>query len=166
VEPIRGNVETRLRKLEEGAYDAIVLAQAGLERLGLDPAGAVVLEPEEMLPAVGQGALGVQIRESDAETRERVTPLDDPDTRVTVAAERAFLQSVGGSCTTPLAGFATLEAGGRVRLRGLLATLDGRCILREDQTMAREEAEALGRAVAGRMMARGGAEIVREGRVA
>jgi hydroxymethylbilane synthase len=165
VEPIRGNVETRLRKLEEMPYEAIVLAAAGLQRLGLVPGGAVRLEPDEMLPAVGQGVLGVQIREDDPDTRDRMAPLDDPDTRVAVVAERAFLQAIGGSCTTPLAGYAALEDG-RLRLRGLLATLDGACVLREDQTMGREEADSLGRTVAARMMARGAAEIVREGRVA
>jgi len=163
VETIRGNVETRLQKLE--AYDAIVLAAAGLRRLALEPPGAVALDPDEMLPAVGQGILAVQARRGDADPLRRVAPLDHPETRTVAVAERAFLERIGGSCVTPLAGYATIE-GGAVRLRALLASLDGARILREDQTMARETAVELGQGVAARMLARGAGDIVREGRVA
>ena len=158
-QPIRGNVDTRLRRLEERAYDAVVLAAAGLRRLGLRPRHAVVLDPDEMLPAVGQGTLAVEVREDDGATLERVAAVDDPTTRQAALAERAFLGAIGGSCTTPLAGYALLE-GGRLRLRAWLATLDGARILREDRTMSAEDPEALGRAVAEAMLARGAREIV------
>jgi hydroxymethylbilane synthase len=112
-----------------------------------------------MLPAVGQGTLAVEVREDDGATLERVAAVDDPTTRQAALAERAFLGAIGGSCTTPLAGYALLE-GGRLRLRAWLATLDGARILREDRTMSAEDPEALGRAVAEAMLARGAREIV------
>jgi len=163
VEPIRGNVDTRLRKLAENPYDAIVLAAAGLRRLGLAPAGAVVLSPEEMLPAVGQGILAVQVREDDHAVLDRAAPVDHPETRTAALAERAFLEAIGGSCTTPLAGYAVVD-GDRLRLRALLATLDGAWILREDRTMSAGDPQALGRRVAGEMLARGASRVLGEGR--
>ncbi len=165
VEPIRGNVETRLRKLHEVPYDAVVLAVAGLRRLGLAPAGAVVLEPDEMLPAVGQGVLAVETRADDASTRRLAAPLDDPATRAAASAERAFLARVGGSCATPLAAHAWLE-GQSLRLETFLATPDGTRLLRDgDRGDALAPAE-LGRRVAERMLARGAADIIRAGQVA
>jgi hydroxymethylbilane synthase len=160
-------VETRLRKLEEVPYDAVILAAAGLHRLGLQPAGATVLEPEEMLPAVGQGILGIEAREDDAATRRLLAPLDHPATRAAGVAERAFLAAIGGSCTTPLAAYARFEAEGRLRLDALVATPDGRRVLRHGQAMvAQGTPRELGQLVADWMLARAAAEIVKEGRVA
>jgi len=160
VEAIRGNVETRLRKLDQIPYDAIVLAAAGLRRLGLEPPGATVLAPEEMLPAVGQGTLAIETREGDGETRRRVGALDHAETRAASAAERAFLAAIGGTCTTPLAAYARRE-GGSLTLDAFLATPDGSRILRDGETLTRGAPEDLGRAVADRMLAKGAAEIVR-----
>jgi hydroxymethylbilane synthase len=160
VEAIRGNVETRLRKLDTTPYDATILAAAGLRRLGLTPPGAVVLEPDEMLPAVGQGTLGVETREGDAATRRRLTALDHAETRAASVAERAFLAAIGGSCTTPLAAYARLE-GGTLTLDAFLATPDGSRVLRDGEALTRGGPEDLGRTVADRMLAKGAADIVR-----
>jgi hydroxymethylbilane synthase len=165
VEPIRGNVETRLRKLDEGTYDAIVLAAAGLRRLGIERGDATLLSPEEMLPAVGQGTLAVQVREADDETAKLVAPLDDAPTRAVTEAERAFLTAMGGTCTTPLAAHAWLEAG-RLRFRALVATPDGSRVLQDGATLDGGGPADLGRLVADRMLARGAAEIIAAGRAA
>ena len=165
VETIRGNVETRLRKLGEGRYGAVVLAAAGLRRLGLDPAGAVALAPEQMLPAVGQGTLGIEIREDDARTAALVLPLDHPDTRAASAAERAFLGAVGGACTTPLAAYARYE-GVRLRLDAFVATPDGARALRDGAGLDDGTPAELGQRVADQMLANGAAEIVAAGQAA
>jgi hydroxymethylbilane synthase len=159
VAPIRGNVETRLRKLEEGACDAVVLAAAGLARLGLAPAGATLLEPEEMLPAIGQGTLGVETRAEDRRVRERVAAVDDPLTRAAALAERAFLVRIGGSCTTPLAGLARPRAG-ELRLDAFVATPDGATALHDGASGDAREPERLGVGLAERMLARGAAVLM------
>jgi hydroxymethylbilane synthase len=123
IESIRGNVDTRLRKLDEGQYDAIVLAAAGLTRLGWAARIAEILPPEVMCPAVGQGALAVETRAS-GKGLEACAPLDDPETRAAVAAERAFLRTLGGGCQTPIAAHATVM-GERLRLIGLVISPDG-----------------------------------------
>jgi hydroxymethylbilane synthase len=165
VETIRGNVETRLRKLLDGAYGGVVLAAAGLRRLGLEPAGAVALEPDQMLPAVGQGTLGVEVREDDEGTGRLVAALDHPDTRAASIAERAFLGAVGGACTTPLAAFARHE-GGRLRLDAFVATPDGARVLRDGTTLGEGSPADLGQVVADRMLAKGAAEILAAGQPA
>ena len=123
IEPLRGNVDTRLRRVDEGAFDAAVLALAGLRRLGLQGRATEVLDPEICLPAVGQGALGIECREDDVEVLELLAPLADPETSLCVAAERAVLGAVGGDCKTPIAAFARRE-GGDLVLDGLLAEAD------------------------------------------
>ena len=163
-EPIRGNVDTRLRKLDEGSYDAVVLAAAGLRRLGLEPPGAVVLAPDEMLPAVGQGVLGVEARADDAGTRRLVAALDHPETRAAATAERTFLAAIGGSCTTPLAAYAWY-ATHVLWLSAFVATPDGSRALRYAKGAAAGP-EELGREVAEWMLERGADEIVREGQPA
>jgi hydroxymethylbilane synthase len=165
VEPIRGNVETRLRKLDEGAYDAIVLAAAGLRRLGIARADAALLDPDEMLPAVGQGTLAVEILEADGETAKLVAALDDAPTRAATEAERAFLAAMGGTCTTPLAAHAWFE-GGRLRLSAFVATPDGGRVLQDGSTLDGGTPAHLGQLVAERMLARGAAEIIAAGRAA
>ena len=122
--PLRGNVETRLRKLDSGGIDATVLALAGLKRLGLGAAATAVLDIDEFLPAVGQGAIGIETRADDAETRALVAAVDDPDTAIAVTAERAFLAVLDGSCRTPIAGYARVSDG-TLRFRGMIAKTDG-----------------------------------------
>jgi hydroxymethylbilane synthase len=121
---VRGNVDTRLRKLDEGQFDAIVLARAGLVRLGLEGRPMAVLSPEVSLPAVGQGALGIECRTNDAATRARLASLHDLETATCVLAERGVLIALGGDCKTPLAAFAE-RAGATIRLRAFVAHADG-----------------------------------------
>ncbi len=118
---IRGNVDTRMRKVVDGEYDAVVLAAAGLARLGVLDRASQVFEPDEMLPAVGQGALAVQVRSDDDETQAIVGTADDPATRATVTAERAFERRLGGGCHAAIAAYATLGELDRLRLRGMVA---------------------------------------------
>lgn len=124
IQPLRGNVDTRLAKLERGDVDAIVLAFAGLRRLGLAERATEVLSPEVCLPAVGQGALGIEIKEDAAHVRELVAALEDPLTATAVAAERGVMRAVDGSCHLPVAAFAT-KRGDTMHLEGLLAEPDG-----------------------------------------
>jgi hydroxymethylbilane synthase len=159
VEPIRGNVDTRLRKLESGDYDGVVLAAAGLVRLALTPRHVETLAPEQFVPAVGQGVLAVEARLDDGRTLARLRALDHEPTRVAATAERAFLGRLGASCVTPMAAYARL-AGGRLVLDGVVASEDGRTLLRESADDAPERAEALGARVAETLLARGAAAVV------
>jgi hydroxymethylbilane synthase len=163
--PIRGNVDTRLRKLRQGEYDALVLAAAGLRRLGLLDGTATSLDPEEMLPAAGQGTLGVEARDDDAGTRRLAEVLTDAGTRTATLAERAFVEAIGGSCTTPLAAYAR-RTGTELRLDAFLATPDGARVLRDGAVGQPEAPEALGRGLAERFFGAGAAEIIRAGQVA
>jgi hydroxymethylbilane synthase len=124
VVPLRGNVETRLRKLDEGVADATLLALAGLKRLGLADVATAVLGADEFLPAVGQGAIGIETRTGDTRTRELLAAINHADTAHALAAERAFLAVLDGSCRTPIAGHATI-AGGKIRFRGMIVKPDG-----------------------------------------
>ena len=124
VQPLRGNVDTRLRKLDSGEVDATMLALAGLKRLGLTEHATHIMSIDEFLPAVAQGAIGLEARDGDTETREMLARIDHADTSVAVACERAFLAELDGSCKSPIAGHATLQ-GDRLRFRGLLAHPDG-----------------------------------------
>jgi len=123
--PLRGNVDTRLRKLEEGQVDAIVLAYAGLRRLDMADRATEVLAPEVMLPAVGQGALGIECRTTDTAVEERLLRTDDAATRVRVVGERAFMEAVGGSCQLPVAAYAEKTEDGGLYLRAMTADPDG-----------------------------------------
>ena len=158
VETIRGNVQTRLRKVEEG-FDAVVLAYAGLRRLGLDGAVVQVFSPEEMLPAVAQGALAIEARADDAETLRRLAPLDDATTRHQVEAERGFMRRLQGGCQVPLAGFARVE-GDTVRIRGLVASLDGTRVIRGERAGKVSDADRVGDALAADLLAQGADEIL------
>ena len=124
VKDLRGNIETRLAKLASGAFDAILLAEAGLDRLGLDPPGAVALSVHTLLPAVGQGAIGIEIRADDAALWTLLRKLNDAPTFDAVTAERAYLTELGGSCRSPIAGHAWLD-GDTLNLRALVASPDG-----------------------------------------
>jgi hydroxymethylbilane synthase len=142
--PFRGNVETRLAKLDRGEVDATVLACAGLRRLGLDHEITAAMAPEIMLPAVAQGAIGLQVREIDERMHELVAPLNDAATAHQMAAERAFLIVLEGSCRTPLAGHAVLD-GDRVAFRGMALVLDGSEVFEARREGAVGDAAALGR---------------------
>jgi hydroxymethylbilane synthase len=158
--PLRGNVDTRLRKLDDGELDAIVLAAAGLLRLGRGDRISETLPFEISLPAIGQGALGLETREDDDATRSLVgKSLHDQDSASCVAAERAFLRCLGGGCQTPLAAHATL-IGDTLELQALVGEPDGSVILRERGSAPRAHAETLGVEVAERLLARGAAEIL------
>jgi hydroxymethylbilane synthase len=151
---IRGNVETRLRKLEEQNLDATILAEAGLVRLGLTHRITQVLDPSWMLPAVGQGALGLECRANDAETRAALEPLNDADTRAAVLAERAFLREMGGGCQVPMGAHAIVREGG-LRLRVAVLSADGKQRVDADGTGSPEQAEEVGRRVARQLRERG-----------
>lgn len=162
VEPLRGNVQTRLRKLDEGQYDAIILAAAGLKRLGLGARIASLLSPEESLPAVGQGAIGIETRTGRADLQRLLAPLDDADTAWCVRAERAMSRDLGGNCTVPLGGFATITDG-RATMRGFVASPDGSRIARamRETVRAADGADALGHEVAQGLTNEGARDILR-----
>ncbi len=141
---LRGNVQTRLGKLERGEVDATLLAMAGLRRLGLADVATAVIDPADLLPAVGQGAIGIACRADDARTRALLDPLDDGDTAARVTAERAMLEVLDGSCRTPIAGLAEVN-GDRLTLRGLVARPDGSEVLETTREGPVADAEALGR---------------------
>jgi hydroxymethylbilane synthase len=152
---LRGNVETRLARVRDGEIDATLLSLAGLLRLGLDAAASAVLEPEELLPAVGQGAIGLQCREADAAVRALLAAVDHRPSSVCIQAERAMLDALDGSCHTPIAGLATL-AGGTLHLRGLVARADGSRCLDTTRSGSPSTAEALGRDAGLELRARAG----------
>jgi len=154
IEPLRGNVDTRLRKLDEGQFAAIVLASAGLTRLGLASRITQYLPEDTCLPAVGQGAIGIECRSGDAPTLARLAVLEHAPTRVAVWAERAFSQRLGGSCQSPVAAFARLQAG-QLELSGLVAEPDGSRIFRDRGRGAPGDAERLGRELAERLLGAG-----------
>jgi hydroxymethylbilane synthase len=155
--PIRGNVDTRLRKLTAGDVQALVVALAGLRRLGKDGRVAEILPTSIMLPAPGQGALAVECRAGDKDMREALGKIEDPLARRAFEAERAFVLSLGGSCNVPLGALATLD-GNNIRLRGLVGTLDGARILR-DELIGTDPIE-VGNGLADRMRAAGAEEII------
>jgi hydroxymethylbilane synthase len=159
VVPLRGNVDTRLRRLVERDLDAIVLACAGLERLGLADVIQERIDPALVLPAVGQGTLALQTRAGDA-LEARVRALDDATTRACLAAERAFLVALEGDCFVPLAAFAEVTGDGRLRLRALVASPDGRALVRSEQWAGLAQAEQAGRRAADEVRAAGGDAIL------
>ena len=159
VRPLRGNVQTRLAKLDRGEYDAIVLAAAGLRRLGLADRIRARLAPEDSLPAAGQGALGIEIRADREDLRAVLAPLAHAATTAEALAERAVSRRLGGSCQVPLAAYAQAQ-GDSLRLRALVATPDGSRIVRAERTGAAQDAEALGLAVADELLLAGAADIL------
>ena len=161
IEPLRGNINTRLRKLREGMYDAIILANAGVRRLGWEKDVTEILDPDVMLPAIGQGALGIEARLGDETTLGRIGFLDDKVTSSCVAAERAFLQRLEGGCQVPIAAHA-VRAGGEIRLTGLVGSVDGTRIIRDSDRGPASEAARLGDALAARILEAGGREILED----
>lgn len=161
IEMLRGNLDTRLKKLKEGRYDAIVLAAAGLRRLAWDQEITEYLSPRVSLPAIGQGALGIEGRSNDGFLRSILGRLDDATTHTAVAAERALLHRLEGGCQVPIAAHATLSDG-RLELEGLVASVDGKTVIRDTIRGAGQEAQRLGTQLAERLLARGGDKILRE----
>lgn len=159
IEPLRGNVGTRLRKLETGNLDAIVLSAAGLDRLGYADRISEYLDPEDVLPAVGQGAVAAVCRAEDLPTRRSLAALEDAATRVAVTAERQLLEVLEGSCQVPVGGFATLD-GDRLSLRGLVAMPDGTRLIRDRIEGPSSAAVELGRGLGERILKAGGREIL------
>jgi hydroxymethylbilane synthase len=159
IEPLRGNVQTRLRKLDEGQYAAIILAAAGLKRLGLGERIRDIISSEDSLPAVGQGALGIECRADRADLIEVLSPLHHADTAACVLAERAMSRALSGSCQVPLGGFAEVS-GDQLRMRGFVATPDGSRLIRAEHVGNVNDPEALGNAVAQNLLAQGAGEIL------
>jgi len=156
--PLRGNVDSRVRKALAGDYDAIVLAAAGLLRLGLGQHASEYLSFDSMLPAPGQGAIAVQCRAADSELLAYLRPLDDAATRAAVSAERAFLAGLGGGCSAPIAAYATAGSGSALSLTGLVATVDGRRVVRVSGTGS--DPQALGADLARQALAQGAQELL------
>lgn len=159
IRDLRGNVNTRLAKLDAGDYDALILASAGLKRLGFHDRIRATMAPELSLPAVGQGALGIEARLGDARVAALVAPLNHADTHARVSAERAMNRRLQGGCQVPIAGYATLD-GDTLLLRGLVGSVDGSEVLQDAVSGPVAEAEALGIALAERLLAAGAGRIL------
>ncbi|HVI07190.1 MAG TPA: hydroxymethylbilane synthase [Candidatus Binatia bacterium] len=157
IHPLRGNVDTRLRKLEQGEYDAVILASAGLKRLGKTELIKQIIPAEIMCPAAGQGALGIEIREGDAATRELLAFLDNAAARSATTCERALLNSLGGGCQVPIGAFAEIR-NGKLHLESLVADPDGSQVLRDARDG--DNPEELGNAAGASLLARGGDRIL------
>jgi hydroxymethylbilane synthase len=156
---LRGNVDTRLRKLDEGQFDAIILAAAGLKRLGLTERIASLIDTGDSLPAVGQGVIGIECRADDARTGAAVATLEHAATRACLAAERAFAARLQGSCQSPVAGFAELD-GTQVRVRGLVGSPDGVRVFADEIAGPATDGPALGTVLADRLLAAGAGPLL------
>jgi len=159
IESLRGNLQTRLRKLDEGQYAAIILAAAGLIRLGLANRIKTTISPQDSIPAVGQGALGIEINSKRQDLLHALAPLNHIDSQLCVAAERAFSRALAGSCTVPLGAYAQRE-GDEIVMTGFVASVDGKQMLRESTTGSTANPDALGRALAEKLIARGADKIL------
>lgn len=157
IHPLRGNVDTRLRKLEQGEYDAVLLASAGLKRLGKTELIRQIIPVEIMCPAAGQGALGLEIRQGDSATRQHLQFLNDPAARVATTCERALLNRLGGGCQVPIGAFAEMH-NGKLHLDAIVADPDGSRVLRESRDG--DDPEVLGNEVGETLLRRGGEEIL------
>ncbi len=157
---LRGNLDTRLRKLDAGEYDAIMLACAGLNRLGLEGRISERLDPNLCMPAVGQGALALETRQGDTKTRALLAPLHDPDTADAVAAERGFLAALNGGCSVPAGALAAVR-GNAVLIRGMIAAPDGSSVLRSEATGHRARAGQIGAELAARLLRMGGEALLK-----
>jgi hydroxymethylbilane synthase len=161
VEDLRGNLDTRIRKLKAGLYDAIIVAAAGVKRLGFKDLAARKIPEDVMLPAAGQGALGIEIRKGDSRIEELVIKLNDLRTRSCVEAERSFLARTGAGCRMPVAAFAQVKLN-KIILEGIIISLDGTKIARASLEGKLSDAEIIGRLVAEMALKKGGKEILRE----
>ena len=162
IKPLRGNLDTRLHKLDEGEYDAIILAAAGLVRLGLAERIRARIDPSDMLPATGQGALGIEICAGTPSMQRIADALVDPATTACVSAERAFSRRLGGSCHLPIAGFAVPEDAEQFWLRGLVASVDGAQIVTGECRGSWSEAEELGKELAESLLLQGADQLIRQ----
>ena len=161
IEDLRGNLDTRLRKLDEGQYDAIILAVAGLNRLNLSDKITSYFNAEQMLPAVAQGAVGIELRKEDKELLEGLSFMNHEETAIAVNAERGFLERLEGGCQVPIAGFATVQDG-QVTLTGLIASVDGKEMIKKSASGPPQKAKAMGSALAEDLLGMGGKEILEE----
>ena len=161
IRPLRGNLDTRMKKLETESLDAIVLAAAGVRRLGLEDRITELLDEQVMLPAVGQGALCIEVRSDDSRMLETVAHLNDPETHAAVTGERAFLARLEGGCQVPIAGHGRIDDG-LLTLTGLVSDVDGTRLIKETMDGPAESAEALGLALAETLLSRGAREILDE----
>ena len=162
IQPLRGNVQTRLSKLDNGDYDAVILAAAGLQRLGLDSRIREILSPADSLPAAGQGALGIEIAARRTDLADILRPLNHEETAACVTAERALARALGGSCQVPLAAYCVMEDG-LLTLNGLVGHPDGSVIIEASAQAPAAYADALGRAVAKRLADDGAEELIAAG---
>ena len=162
IRDLRGNIDTRLRRLDERKFDALILAAAGLRRLGLERRITSYLSAEQMLPAVGQGALGLETRASDEDTIAAVAKLDHEATRLCCLAERALLRELGGGCQLPIAGHAVIVSR-ELRLDGLVAAKDGSALVKDHVVGSASEAEELGKNLASRLLAAGAKDLLNAG---
>jgi len=159
IHPLRGNVDTRLRKLDQGEYDAVILASAGLKRLGRTELIKQIIPAEVMCPAAGQGALAIEVREGDSAMRQHVAFLNDPATRAATTCERALLNRLGGGCQVPIGAFAEMR-NGKLHLEAIVADPDGSKVLRESRDGSLSDPEKLGNNVGDTLLNRGGDEIL------
>lgn len=160
ISDLRGNVDTRLKKLDDGEFDAIVLAAAGLKRLGWEKRIAEILDTKVCLPAVGQGALAIETRADDQAILDLLAFLNDEETRVTTTAERAFLRTVEGGCQVPVGVYGTVVGENQMQVEALIASLDGKVVVRDTLRGSFADAEILGIRLAKSLLARGGREIM------
>ena len=160
IRSLRGNVNTRLSKLDDGKFDAIILAAAGLKRLGFKRRITAVLEPEQSLPAIGQGAIGIECRTDDGSVNALIAPLHNPETALCVTAERAMNNRLMGGCQVPIAGYALINHN-RIYMRGLVGEPDGSRIIRSESSAPASDAEALGIALAEDLLGQGADQILK-----
>lgn len=160
IESLRGNLQTRLRKLDEGQYAAIILAAAGLIRLELGNRIRQYIAPEHSIPAVGQGALGIEISTNRPDLLAVLSPLNHADTQACVEAERGMSRALAGSCTVPLGAYAVCEADGNLRITGFVASVDGKQMLVDTASGSRNHAETLGKTLANQLLAKGADKIL------
>jgi len=161
IRDLRGNVNTRLRKLDDGEYDAIILASAGLLRLEMSERISDYIEPEVMLPANGQGAVGIECRTDDEDIKALLAPLEDLATRQRVLAERAMNKTLEGGCQVPIGSYAVIQ-GDQLHLRGLVGAVDGSEIIRSEITGSLDQGEALGQQLAQTLLSQGAADILKQ----
>lgn len=160
IQDLRGNVNTRLRKMEEEGFDAIILAAAGLKRLGFQDRIRQLLPQTLCLPAVGQGALAIETRLADAATREMLAFLNDPATRACTTAERSFLAAVEGGCQVPVGVYAVMNEAQQLQVEAIIASLDGKTLLRDSLIGAADDAQQMGTELANKLLDQGGREIL------
>jgi hydroxymethylbilane synthase len=159
--PLRGNLDTRLKKLKTMNLDGVILACAGVKRLGLEEKITEIIPPEISLPAIGQGALGIESRIGDEEVEERIRILNDPSSAVVISAERAFLKKLGGGCQVPIAAFGQI-VGSTLQIDGMVGTIDGRRLIKHHLEGPLEEPESLGTYLAEILLTRGAKKILEE----